>query len=274
MSTDPVSDYLARQRQAILAGDRALHAVHGPELEDAIHQTRVAVRRFRSTLRTFAPYFEPDQAQHLDCELRWYAGLLGEVRDRQVLATRLDRLMHDLDESLVIGPVAARIEIELGAELATHEARLRAHMTTARYRHLLDEIDSVRRTESEATLHKLSSRANRIVTSRLKKATKTGDPVLLHKARKAAKRARYAAELAAPTLGPKKADKRASRYEVLQDLLGEHNDAIASAEFLLRVGEHASALPGESGFTFGVLHERERRAARKARHQAHRHYSA
>lgn len=273
MPIDPILDYLARQRQAILAGDRAPHMVQGAELEDAIHQTRVAVRRFRSTLRTFAPYFDPEQAQHLDGELRWYACLLGEVRNRHVLTTRLDLLLNDLDESVVIGPVAARIEIELSAELATHEARLRAHMATARYRQLLAEIDSVRRTASDASIRRLLTRANRAVTSRLKKATKTGDPILLHKARKAAKRARYAAELAAAAIGPEKAGKQARRYEVLQDLLGEHNDAIASAEFLLRVGEQASAVQGESGFTFGVLHERERRAARKARHQAHRHYS-
>ncbi len=273
MSIDPISDYLARQHQAILAGDRALHTVQGSDLEDAIHQTRVAVRRFRSTLRTFAPYFDPEQAQHLDGELLWYAGLLGEVRERQVLATRLDLLLNDLDESLVIGPVAARIDVELGAQLATHEAVLRAQMTTARYRQLLTEIGSVHRRGSGAPILKLSARADRTVTSRLNRTTKTGDPILLHKARKAAKRARYAAELVAPAIGRKKADRQTRRYEVLQDLLGEHNDAIASAEFLLQAGKKASAVPGESGFTFGVLHERERRAARKARRRAHRHFS-
>ena len=273
MRSDPISDYLARQQDAILAGDGALRVVQGGELEDAIHQTRVAVRRLRSTLRTFAPYFDPEQVNQLDDELRWYAGVLGEVRDRQVLATRLDLLLNDLDESLVIGPVAARIEIELSAELATYEAHLRASMTAPRYRLLLAEIDSVRRTETGAPIPELIARANRTVSSRLKKATKSGDPVLLHRARKAAKRARYAAELAAPAIGGKRADILARRYEMLQDLLGEHNDAVASAQFLRRLGEHASVVPGESGFTFGVLHERERHAADEARRKVRRHYS-
>ncbi|PRZ43030.1 CHAD domain-containing protein [Antricoccus suffuscus] len=273
MSIDPIADYLGRQRQAILVGDRALREERDNDLKEAIHDTRVAVRRFRSTLRTFAPHFESEQAQHLDGELRWYACLLGAVRDRQVITTRLSALLNDLDEPLIVGPVAPRIGIELSAELASHEARLRAHMTTARYRHMLAEIDSVRRTQSRIAICKLTARATHTAASRLKKAAKSGDPVVLHRARKAVKRARYAAELGAPAIGRKRADKQVRRHEALQDLLGEHNDAVASAEFLLRIGKQASSLPGESGFTFGVLHERERRAARRVRRKVRRRYT-
>ncbi|MBC2640815.1 CHAD domain-containing protein [Rhodococcus sp. 4CII] len=44
----------------------------------------MGIRRFRSTLRVFKDLFDPDQRAALDDELPWYAGVPGEVRDRQV----------------------------------------------------------------------------------------------------------------------------------------------------------------------------------------------
>ena len=52
------------------------------------------------------------------------------------------------------------------------------------------------------------------------------DGAELHKARKAGKRARYAAELGRPVLGKKKATNSVHRYRNLQDILGEHHDAV------------------------------------------------
>ncbi len=50
---DLVLDYLREQRQALLDGDVELRGG-----SDAIHQTRVASRRFRSTLRTYGTVFD------------------------------------------------------------------------------------------------------------------------------------------------------------------------------------------------------------------------
>ena len=50
---------------------------------DPIHDTRVAIRRLRSTIRVFGKLVDSSAAGHLDEELKWFAGLLGEVRDRQ-----------------------------------------------------------------------------------------------------------------------------------------------------------------------------------------------
>ena len=75
--------YLDAQVQAIVAGDVWLRRGLDP-----IHSTRVGIRRFRSTLRVFKTLFDPTTATHLDAELSWYAGVLGEVRDRQVQRSR------------------------------------------------------------------------------------------------------------------------------------------------------------------------------------------
>ena len=96
---------------------------------------------------------------------------------------------------------------------------------------------------------------------RVREAAAAGDPAaaeLLHSARKAAKRHRYALELAAPVLGADAEDEIERRRE-LQDAFGEHQDAVVAAEFLgrLDVGDE----PPEVAFALGELTEATRRQA-------------
>ncbi|MEV5711542.1 CHAD domain-containing protein, partial [Actinoallomurus sp. NPDC052274] len=79
----------------------------------------------------------------------------------------------------------------------------------------------------------------------------------LHRTRKAAKRARYTAEAAAPALGSP-AKKLARRAERLQEVLGAHHDGVVAAE---RLGELArrTGTPAVEAFALGRLVEREER---------------
>jgi CHAD domain-containing protein len=85
----------------------------------------------------------------------------------------------------------------------------------------------------------------------------------LHETRKAAKRARYAAEAAQPALG-KKAGKQARRFakrmKRVQSALGDHQDAVIARTAAREIGVQAH-LAGENAFSFGLLHEREHRRA-------------
>ena len=271
-ASDVVMAYIEEQQRVMLAGDLALRRGQ----EQVIHRTRVAGRRLRSTLRVFRPYFDASQAVALDAELSWYAGLLGAVRDRQVLRERLDALIGTVDDQLLMGPVRARVDTELRSEQAEHWEILQTELTGNRYLNLLAEIARwVREPPLTAAAHKRASsvaklrkRADALVARRLRNATATGDAHLLHAARKAAKRARYAAEAAEPVLGAKIAAKEAAKYQTLQDLLGEHQDSLVSADFLRRLGAKAGTTPGENAFAFGILHEREVRHARKVRAEA------
>jgi CHAD domain-containing protein len=56
-----------------------------------VHQARVATRRLRSDLRTFRGLVQAAWASELRDELGWLAGILGAVRDRDVLLARLRR---------------------------------------------------------------------------------------------------------------------------------------------------------------------------------------
>jgi CHAD domain-containing protein len=269
---DVIRDYSAEQRLVMLAGDLALRRGD----DTVIHKTRVATRRLRSTLRVFGRLFDPDCSAELDGELRWYAALLGDVRDGQVLQRRLDAMVADLDDTVRLGPVQARIDSELRRAHTEHWQRLQTELTSDRYLALLASVTAwVRQPPSTpaarrpaGALKKMVRRAERKVSRKLRRANATGDVHLLHQARKSAKRARYSAEAAQPVIGKKRAKSEAKRYRKLQDLLGEHQDSIVSAELLRRLGAKAGPIKGENGFAFGILHEREEHNARTARTKA------
>ena len=87
---DVVGEYLSEQCTVIIDSENQLRAG-----ENVIHTTRVAVRRLRSTIRVFSELFDPPEAGHLEEELIWWAGLLGKVRDMDILAQRQAALLED-----------------------------------------------------------------------------------------------------------------------------------------------------------------------------------
>ncbi|WP_024793899.1 CYTH and CHAD domain-containing protein [Tomitella biformata] len=263
--------YLEAQVQAIVAGDvwfrRGL---------DAVHSTRVGARRLRSTLRVFGPLLDPGESAGLDTELSWYAGLLGEVRDRQVQRKRFAKALTDLPAELVLGPVSARIESDLLAEQIRRQDEVRIALDGDRYRALLAALARWRTVpplvmaaaRDPDGIGRHARRADRQAVRRVAAAAASGGDADLHRARKAAKRARYAYELAAPVLGG--ARKKVARFKVLQQVLGEHQDSVVAARTLRILGARADVAPGENGFTFGLLYGLELQRARQARADAAR----
>ena len=97
----------------------------------------MAARRLRSTLRIFDDVVDAAPAEELDNELKWYADLLGQVRDREVLSSRLVKQIADLPPEHVRGPVGAEITKTLDAEREDAVRRLDRAMRTRRYKHLM-----------------------------------------------------------------------------------------------------------------------------------------
>ena len=263
-----VQNYLQQQYQALIRGDLGLRRGL-----DVIHPTRVATRRFRSVLRVF-DLFDSAQAAALDAELAWYAGLLGAVRDRQVLRERLDGQVHALPAELVLGPVTARIDQELLAEELHARQDLAAAMAHRRYLALLRNVRDwasappwTEPTRPAKDIAHYTQGAYRKLQRRLKQATKTNDDEALHRARKAGKRARYTSELAEPKLG-KQARVMVKRATAFQDELGEHQDSVGAATVLRRLAAAAGTAPGENGFTYGILWAHEQQRAQQARRHA------
>ncbi|MGV8873141.1 MAG: CHAD domain-containing protein [Rhodococcus sp. (in: high G+C Gram-positive bacteria)] len=266
-----LTDYLDEQVQAIVAGDVYLRRGLDP-----IHSTRVAIRRYRSTLRVFGTLFEDEPTAHLDTELSWYASILGEVRDRQVQRARFAAALRELPSEWVLGPVASRIENDLLAEQIRYRESAMTELDGDRYRALLATLTAWSRRlpidgeVGERLLVKLARKAGTKAIDRTKSAVRGTDDEALHRARKASKRARYAAELVAPVVDKKSAKANIKRFKAIQEVLGEHQDAVIAAGILRTLGARAGTTAGENGFTFGLLFERERRAAESARDEASR----
>ena len=107
--------------------------------------------------------------------------------------------------------------------------------------------------------------ARRKAAKRLRAAATAPDRDLaLHRARKAAKRARYTAEVVKPALG-KTARRQQKSAEHIQEVLGGGQDAVVAAEFLRRIGASAGVTPDENGFTYGLLWQLQQ----QLRHDVH-----
>lgn len=267
-----VLDYLTDQYRALIAGDVALRRGEIGK----VHKTRVAMRRFRSALRVFGSLFDPRHTAGLNDELRWMAGVLGAVRDSQVLDRRLRALLDEVDETDLLGPVTARIHAELAGRQAESWEAVQAALASTRYLTLLGRLGGWLRRPALTSkgsgpvdaVRRLVGKSEAKVSRRLARAGDGHQAAALHSARKAAKRARYASEAARPVLGGKRSTKHAKRYEALQDLLGEHQDAMLSTTLLRHLGGVAGTSPGENGFAFGILYEREWTTARRIREEA------
>jgi CHAD domain-containing protein len=103
-----------------------------------VHQARVATRRLRSDLRTFADILDPAWADSTRGELSWLAGELGALRDADVLSLRLRREIERLDHD--DRAPGRRLLDRLADERELARAALMAAMSSDRYSTLLDTL--------------------------------------------------------------------------------------------------------------------------------------
>jgi CHAD domain-containing protein len=252
---------------------------------DAVHQMRVTVRRLRSTLQAFTALMPSAGTRQLRTELKWLGGVLGAARDVEVLTDQLQAGLAALPTELVLGPAQARVSVHFaGQEADTRRAVLEV-LDSERYRALRTGLagllDSPPLTPEAAepagkVLPRAVGRAYRRTDRRMRRVRQApagqAHDVALHETRKAAKRARYAAELAEPALG-KKAGKKAHRFarrmKDVQSALGSHQDAVIVRATARDIGVQAH-LAGENAFSFGLLRERAHHQALACQRQAHR----
>ncbi|MGH2701358.1 MAG: CHAD domain-containing protein [Actinomycetota bacterium] len=238
--------------------------------EDAVHQMRVAARRMRSDLRTFGPLVEEGWAESLVVELKWVADALGEVRDLDVMQGRLRKAGGGMEDSL--GPLFESMDVK-------HDVardRLIGALRSSRYTDLLDRLVEAGRTPvlTEAAAEPCAEVLPRLVNeawrklARRARSLRPGDPNEdFHRVRILAKRARYAGEAVAPSLG-KKVGRQASAFASgcadVQDVLGTLQDAVVSAGMVKHLAtEHR--IDGPFNLALGRLLERQEHNAREAR---------
>jgi CHAD domain-containing protein len=263
---------LAEQLAGLEAADVQLRT----EQPDAVHQVRVGARRLRSTLAALRAVVDLDATLPVREELRWLGSQLSEARDDEVALTHLRELVAAQPDELVLGPVAARLQqMQLQEERAGLDRALDT-LSGARYLRLLDALhemvaappftaaaaDRLEPVLRQAVHSSVRRLGRHMATARHAQGAERHEA--LHDVRKAAKRVRYATEIAGSELsGAKDVVTVAKR---IQQVLGEVQDTVVTRELCRRLGAISSG-EGENGFTFGRLHALEQARAERGEEQ-------
>lgn len=250
---DPFLDLLYRHLQHHLDRLReyqplALEGLH-PE---GVHRMRVAIRHFRALLRIYAEIFAAAGGAALDQELRWLSAQLGRARDADVC----EMAIRDFNAALPAAAAAA------AAPYAEHlrETTIAAYMNLGevfageRYASLLDRMQRfIAAGPGGAVSERLgqlsvSDAADKDVHPAAKKMLKRGDRIVAgsparrwHKLRIQAKRLRYLVDFFA-VAELMRWQPSVVELGKLQDLLGDHQDAITARE---RLRDYLDSLPAD-----------------------------
>ncbi len=276
---DVVYATIASSLDRILDHDVPLRmAALEPQAED-VHQTRVATRRLRSDLKTFAQLLDPVWVGHVRADLRWVQRVLGKVRDVDVLADRLELFSTEPAGDDDVGRLLLRDR--LTRQRRQGAAELATALEEERYLRLLDRLhvaashpplvgpkadDDGHRSEPgdlarkaapglvAGSWHALSKKASKAARGRPTDRD-------LHKVRIKAKQVRYGSEAVRPVMG-KAARRTAAMAKDLQTVLGDHHDAVIAEEWLAAEARQSSAV---ASYTAGLLAGEQRRLQKKLR---------
>jgi CHAD domain-containing protein len=252
-------EMLDSQRVALLTHDPGIRLGDDPE---NLHQHRVAARRTRAFVRTARAYLDPEWRRALGDALQQLGEATGPARDLDVVLDHLRVELEALDETE--HAAKAMILERLEEERRAARARLLAALESGDYRFVLARLRLPPRLAEgvEAIpLDSLAKKEFRRLARVVERLGKQPDEEKIHQLRISLKRARYAAELAAPKAGSRRrflADAR-----VLQELLGEHQDAVVAEQRLRSASIHD--VRTAAAFAAGRVAERQR--LRRARVQ-------
>ena len=259
-SADLLQGYLATHLARLEEQDRLLRTGD----QEGVHKMRVAARRLRSALTTYAPVLLPDATTDLRADLKWLGGVLAEARDAQVLRERLTAMLEQQPDDLVLGPVRTRIDHRLREQFVNGRAAAGEALDSERYFRLLDRLEAF--VAEPPLAEPARRRARNVVPDLMKRDLKRlrkrhrafrkacsahERDLALHEVRKSAKRLRYAAESARPVFR-NRAKRLASRAEALQGLLGEHQDTVVARGVLRESWGCAHAGPATTASPSGA----------------------
>ena len=208
----------------------------GEDRIERIHQSRVAMRRIRSNLRTFRLLLDPSWGTTLRAELAWYGNELGRTRDLDLLADLVDRQGPDVLDDADVAALSDVVDERRAAAMA----RISREQAGPRRFELTEQMlvlwkgpafksKAVR--PAEEVLPKMLERAWRDVRGAARTAKKSTTEVHLHQLRIRLKDLRYGCETVALVAGGP-ARKTGKAAERLQSRLGDLHDAALSIDWL------------------------------------------
>lgn len=242
---------------------------------DALHQTRVGLRRLRAAFSVFKPMLADSDFERLDSETHWLADSLNAARDLDVLIRSLAPTPDDHpDEDAALAVFRARL---FTCQAAAYDDAVAA-LRSSRYADLMldlaawAETGAWTRTRNPSIAERrdesVQALAQRSLEHLRKQVRKKGrklaelNPERRHKLRIKVKKLRYAADFfgnAFQEAHPKRRQAFIERLRKLQDCLGELNDIAVARRTALAAVDHGA---GETAFAGGlVVGRREAQAA-------------
>ena len=203
---------------------RARGRVGQRQSSDALHDFRVALRRLRSTLRSFRPYLPP--ANGLRRRLRELARDTNESRNLEIWQGWVTAQAAGLTARQAVG--VGWLRGRLRARKRRADGRMRGGVSQS-FARLRRELAAVQDGRSGAAAAASSAVAAAVraggadLRQQLARVRSMRDREAAHKARIAAKRLRYLLEPFAA--GLEGGGQLVERLELLQDILGEIHDA-------------------------------------------------
>jgi CHAD domain-containing protein len=252
----------------MLAREAGTRAGNDPE---ELHGMRVATRRMRAAWRVFGDAYRPEKTRPYRRRLRELAGLLGAVRDLDVLIEATEAYAQAIGSPDLVG-----LEPLLAAWRGDRDSareRLIVELDSKGHRRFVDEyVDFVSSPGRDVlplettTPHRVrDTAASRIWTAyehvrAYEAVLRWADVPTLHQLRIAAKRLRYTLEFVREPLGPD-ASPLIARVVALQDHLGFMNDAEVAAtmarNFLVERGNELTESEAQAIGRYLVSRERE-----------------
>ncbi len=232
---------------------------------ERIHQTRVAMRRIRSNLRTFRLAVDPGWDTSLRAELAWYGRCLGGSRDLHIIrdvVTGKGPGVIEPDEVLRIESVVSARLADTLTDIAKHQGGARRFQLTEQMMVLWDGPDFKPKAArpAEDVLPVMLRRAWQDLRGAARSARKDPSDVNLHTLRIRMKDLRYGCETVA-LIGDGPAHKTARAAERLQIKLGDLHDAVFSIAWFEELARERPDLAEPLGRLVRV----EREAAAAAR---------
>ena len=218
---------------------------------EGVHQMRVATRRIRAGLRLFQDSLPSNRIDSLIRDFRWLADLLGEVRDLDVYFENYEKYQAMLNQE--DGAELSPFRDVLQQQWNRARKKLIAGLESKRYARLVERFKGFAEKQANRAGNRqerdsriISKAGPNLASRRLKRVLKIGRSVasdspleLLHELRINCKKLRYAYEFFEPVFGAK-VKKLIVPLKNLQDILGNHQDAIVAGE---KLREYAELIP-------------------------------
>jgi CHAD domain-containing protein len=241
---------------------------------EPLHQMRVAARRLRAIVQLFAGAIHGSRVRIYKRDLPWLGHAAGAVRECDVIEALIHECGARLDPALALAltPLGEALAAQRNVALARFVAELRSRRYARMCQRLADPL--LRRalpanSAGCAAAPAMVAPIAKSVRKAGKRIARGAAPELFHRLRVRIKRLRYALELLAG-MGGKRSRKALLRLEEMQELLGVHQDVVATIAWLRAYARASGGVAPETLMAVGAMLQglvtrREKLAARACR---------